>query len=93
MSFIPGTMIRMSDGSEKRIEDLDQDDKVLSLIQTTLICCRVAHYLKVQIRELLGSFVSANECEQHLSKWLSKYVSNVSSANDETCIFSKPTPR
>lgn len=61
-----------------------QDDKVLSLIQTTLICCRVAHYLKVQIRELLGSFVSANECEQHLSKWLSKYVSNVSSANDET---------
>jgi type VI secretion system protein ImpD len=61
-----------------------KDDKVLSLIQTTLICCRIAHYLKVQIRELLGSFVSAGECEQHLSKWLSKYVSNVSSANDET---------
>lgn len=60
------------------------DDKVLSLIQTTLICSRVAHFLKVQIRELLGSFLSANECEQHLSKWLSKYVSNVSSANDET---------
>ena len=60
------------------------DDKVLSLIQTTLICCRVAHYLKVQIRELLGSFVSAVECEQYLSKWLSKYVSNVSSGNDET---------
>jgi len=60
------------------------DDKVLSLIQTTLICCRVAHYLKVQIRDVLGSFLNANECELHLSKWLSKYVSNVSSANDET---------
>jgi len=60
------------------------DDKVLSLIQTTLICCRIAHYLKVQIRDVLGSFLNANECELHLSKWLSKYVSNVSSANDET---------
>lgn len=60
------------------------DDKVLSLIQTTLICCRIAHYLKVQIRELLGSFLTAQECEQYLSKWLSKYVSNVSSGNDET---------
>jgi len=60
------------------------DDKVLSLIQTTLICCRIAHYLKVQIREIVGSFVSAAECEQHLAKWLNKYVSNVSSANDET---------
>jgi len=60
------------------------DDKVLSLIQTSLICCRIGHYLKAQIRELVGSFVSAKECEQHLSNWLSKYVSNVSSANDET---------
>lgn len=60
------------------------DDKVLSLLQTTLICSRVAHYLKVQIRELLGSLLTASECEQHLSKWLGKYVSNISSANDET---------
>ena len=60
------------------------DDKVLSLLQTTLICSRVAHYLKIQIRELLGSLLTASECELHLSKWLSKYVSNVSSANDET---------
>ena len=60
------------------------DDRVLSLIQTTLICSRIAHFLKVQIRELLGSFLTANECELHLSKWLGKYVSNVSSANDET---------
>ena len=60
------------------------DDKVLSLIQTTLICCRIAHYLKVQIRDVLGSFLTASECEAHLSKWLGKYVSNVSSANDET---------
>ncbi|MEI6893175.1 MAG: type VI secretion system contractile sheath large subunit [Colwellia sp.] len=60
------------------------DDKVLSLLQTTLICSRIAHFLKVQIRELLGSLLTATECEQHLSQWLSKYVSNVSSANDET---------
>jgi type VI secretion system protein ImpD len=60
------------------------EDKVLSLLQTTLICSRIAHYLKVQIRELLGSLLTASECEQHLSKWLSKYVSNVSSANDDT---------
>lgn len=60
------------------------DDRVLSLIQTTLICCRVAHYLKVQIREVLGSLMTASECEQFLSKWLGKYVSNVSSGNDET---------
>ena len=60
------------------------DDKVITLMQTTLICCRVAHFLKVQIREMLGSFSTAKECELFLANWLAKYVSNVSSGNDET---------
>jgi type VI secretion system protein ImpD len=65
-------------------DDNQPDAHVLALIQTTLISCRIAHYLKVQIREMLGSFINARECEEFLSNWLNKYVSNVSSSNEET---------
>ncbi|MBB1486611.1 type VI secretion system contractile sheath domain-containing protein [Oceanospirillum sediminis] len=57
-------------------------DKVSCQIQTTLMSCRIAHYLKVQIREMLGSYQTASECELHLSRWLDKYCSNVADADE-----------
>lgn len=60
------------------------NDKVLTQIQTTLMSCRIAHYLKVQVREMIGSFSSAAECELYLTHWIEKFASNVSFANEET---------
>lgn len=57
-------------------------DKVSCQLQTTLMSCRIAHYLKVQIREMIGSYQSAEECERHLSRWLEKYCSNVADADE-----------
>lgn len=60
------------------------NDKVLTQIQTTLMSCRIAHYLKVQVREMIGSFSTAAECEVFLTQWIEKFASNVSLANEET---------
>ncbi|WP_198596987.1 type VI secretion system contractile sheath large subunit, partial [Vibrio sp. 10N.261.52.A1] len=60
------------------------NDKVLTQIQTTLMSCRIAHYLKVQVREMIGSFNNATECELFLTHWIEKFSSNVSFANEET---------
>ncbi|MGF1756066.1 type VI secretion system contractile sheath large subunit [Vibrio makurazakiensis] len=62
----------------------NDNDKVLTQIQTTLMSCRIAHNLKVQVREMIGSFSSAAECELYLTQWIEKFSSNVSFANEET---------
>ncbi|MGF1747904.1 type VI secretion system contractile sheath domain-containing protein [Vibrio cionasavignyae] len=62
----------------------NDNDKVLAQLQTTLMCCRIAHYLKVQVREMIGSFTDIRECEQFLRNWIEKFSSNVSYANEET---------
>ncbi len=35
---------------------------------------RFAHYLKVMMRDKIGSFVSRSECERFLNQWISNYV-------------------
>ena len=35
---------------------------------------RFAHYLKVMMRDKIGSFVSTSECERFLNEWISNYV-------------------
>ncbi|MGY3569802.1 type VI secretion system contractile sheath domain-containing protein [Vibrio paucivorans] len=60
------------------------NEKVLTQIQTSLMSCRIAHYLKVQVREMIGSFSTAAECELFLTQWIEKFSSNVSFANEET---------
>ena len=61
---------------------VDNDDwRILSMIQTTLIGCRFGHYLKVLIRERIGSYQSAEACEQDLNDWLQEYVSSVEYAD------------
>lgn len=35
---------------------------------------RFAHYLKVMMRDKVGSFVSRSECERFLNQWISNYV-------------------
>ncbi|USD66344.1 type VI secretion system contractile sheath large subunit [Vibrio sp. SCSIO 43136] len=62
----------------------DDLEAVNGQIQTTLMICRVAHYLKVQIRGMIGNFQTADECELFLNNWLDKYTSNLVNADEAT---------
>ncbi|MGY0217411.1 type VI secretion system contractile sheath domain-containing protein [Endozoicomonadaceae bacterium StTr2] len=58
------------------------DDVVISMLQTTLLACRIGHYLKVQIRDKIGSYKSMGECERELNEWLQAYTSNIEQAEE-----------
>ena len=49
--------------------------KISSMLQHVLCASRIAHYIKVIIRDKVGSFVSAQSCEDLLRNWLFKYTS------------------
>ena len=36
---------------------------------------RFAHYLKVMMRDKIGGFMSREECERYLNKWIANYIS------------------
>ncbi len=59
------------------------DLKIISMLQTTLIGCRFGHYLKLLIRENIGSYDSAETCERQLNIWLQEYTSDVDQGSDE----------
>ena len=58
------------------------DNAVISMLQTTLLACRMGHYLKIQIRDKIGSYKTAAECERELNRWLQIYTSNVEHAEE-----------
>lgn len=48
--------------------------KLSGMLQHVLCASRVAHYIKVMIRDKVGSFISAEGCEDFLTKWLFRYT-------------------
>lgn len=48
--------------------------KLSGMLQHVLCGSRIAHYIKVMIRDKIGSFVTANDCEEFLREWLFKYT-------------------
>ena len=61
---------------------VDNDDwRIITMLQTTLIGCRFGHYLKALIRQHIGTYQSAEACEHELNEWLQHYVSNVDYAD------------
>jgi type VI secretion system protein ImpC len=44
-------------------------------------CSRFAHYLKAMMRDKVGSYMSRNECEAYLNRWISGYVTDTNSAS------------
>ncbi|MEM7199370.1 MAG: type VI secretion system contractile sheath large subunit [Planctomycetota bacterium] len=44
---------------------------------------RIAHYLKVICRDKVGQFVSRDDCQDYLNKWISKYVLSMDKATQE----------
>lgn len=48
--------------------------RLSAMLQHVLCGSRIAHYIKVIIRDKVGSFITAEECEDLLRQWLSKYT-------------------
>lgn len=47
--------------------------KISSMLHYVLCASRFAHYIKVIVRDKVGSFMSPKECELFLEKWLHRY--------------------
>ncbi len=48
--------------------------RMAAMLQQVLCASRFAHYIKVMIRDKVGSFTSAKECQQMLQDWLNQYT-------------------
>ncbi|MFK5914304.1 MAG: type VI secretion system contractile sheath large subunit [Woeseiaceae bacterium] len=48
--------------------------KLSAMLQHVLCGSRIAHYIKVMIRDKVGSFTTAGDCEEYLREWLFKYT-------------------
>lgn len=50
-------------------------NEITTQLQSMMIACRIVHYVKVQIRALIGQAITAEECERILNEWFDPYVS------------------
>lgn len=59
-----------SNGSNKE----QVNSKLSTMLQHIFCGSRIAHYLKVMIRDKTGSFLTADDCERYLQDWLHRYT-------------------
>jgi type VI secretion system protein ImpD len=57
--------------------------KLATVLQYLLCASRFAHYLKIIIRDKIGSYTTAASLESHLQHWLTNYVMSNTDANPE----------
>ena len=55
-------------------KEANTNAKLSAMLQHVLCGSRIAHYIKVIIRDKIGSFLTAKECEDYLRDWLFKYT-------------------
>jgi len=48
--------------------------RLSAMLQHIFCGSRIAHYIKIMIRDKVGSFLSASECEDYLREWLYSYT-------------------
>lgn len=48
--------------------------RISSMLQQILCASRFAHYIKVMIRDKVGAYMNAKDCERQLQKWLDRYT-------------------
>lgn len=53
-------------------------------LQYIMATSRFAHYLKVMMRDKIGSFMSRSDCERFLNQWVSNYVTPDDNASPAT---------
>lgn len=55
-------------------KEAEVNAKLAAMMQHVLCGSRMAHYIKVMIRDKIGSFLTAKDCEDFLRRWLYKYT-------------------
>ncbi|WP_087024144.1 type VI secretion system contractile sheath domain-containing protein [Thaumasiovibrio subtropicus] len=60
----------------------DEASRLLGMLQTNLMACRFGHYIKAQIRDQIGRYDSAQDCQRSLERWLQRYTSDVDYGDD-----------
>ncbi len=53
---------------------VNADERVASSLQYVLCGARFAHYIKVMMRDKIGSYSRASDCAKVLQKWLNSYT-------------------
>lgn len=48
--------------------------RISSMLQQILCASRFAHYIKVMIRDKVGAYMNAGDCERQLQQWLDRYT-------------------
>ena len=60
--------------SRQSSKEAEVNARLSAMLQHVLCGARFAHYIKVIIRDKVGSFITAEECEDYLREWLFKYT-------------------
>jgi type VI secretion system protein ImpC len=55
-------------------DDANANSRLSTQLQYILACSRFAHYIKVMMRDKIGSFMSRDQCETFLNRWITHYV-------------------
>jgi type VI secretion system protein ImpC len=63
--------------------DANANSRLSTQLQYILACSRFAHFLKVMMRDKIGSFMERGDCERFLNNWIAKYVVVDSMASQE----------
>ena len=66
---------------DKKIAEVNA--KMSAMLQYILCASRFAHYIKIIGRDKVGSFFSAQECENYLHKWLLSYSTASAGGSEE----------
>ena len=54
--------------------DVDTNSQISSMLQHVLCGARISHYIKLMVRDKVGSFTSPESCEDYIRKWLMQYT-------------------
>ena len=61
-------------GSHKNTDQANANSRISAQLPYILAASRFAHYLKVIMRDKIGSFLTAENVEKFLNTWISDYV-------------------
>jgi type VI secretion system protein ImpC len=65
-------------------EEATANARIAAQLPYILAMSRFAHYMKVIMRDKIGSFMSRADCERFLNQWITQYVTEDDTASAET---------
>jgi len=57
--------------------------RISAMLQYTMCVSVFAHYVKVIVRDKIGAFTGAGQCQDYLNEWLTQYVTRDADASTE----------